>query len=316
VKFVEWVKDDRLVLDANAAYWGGAPAFERATFKPIPENQPRLAALLAGQADMAMRLIPDQVDQLKNGDKARAEGASYAGIYVLVVNSTVAPLSNPRIKQALSLAIDRDAIVKTLWRGQGSVPNGFVAPGDAFYDAGRYPFAHDPALAKSRLQEAGYNSEEIVLESSTAVGNDRPMSEAIVEMWKKIGVNAKLEIIEASVRAEKNRTKSFKGLFWSDPTSTLQDPDGMMYRLLGPGGPQDYWREYEWDNLGQMARFSLDPTWRATAYNRMQQIMDDHLPWIPVVVPVENHGIASYLNWRANPNQTLELRRDVLTLNR
>jgi peptide/nickel transport system substrate-binding protein len=316
VTFKEWVKDDRLVLAANKAYWGGAPDFETVTFKPIPENQPRLAALLAGQADLALKLIPDQVEQLKSNEKVRIEGATYAGLYVLVVNSKVPPLDNPKVKQALSLAIDRDAIVKALWRGQGSVPNGFVAPGDSFYDPTRPALAYDLDRARALLAEAGYKGEQIVVESSTVVANDRQMSEAIAEMWKKAGVNASIEIVEASVRAQKNRDKSFKGLFWSDPTSTLQDPDGMMYRLLGPGGPQDYWRDSEWDSLGEQARVSLDGTTRAAAYQRMQAIMDVHFPWIPVIVPVESQAVASYLNWRANPNQTLELRREVLSFSR
>ncbi|MCC6174521.1 MAG: hypothetical protein IT305_04380 [Chloroflexi bacterium] len=317
VKFAEWVKDDHLTLEANKEYWGGAPDFDKVTFKPIPENQPRLAALMAGQADMALKLIPDQVDQLgKGNEKVRAEGALYAGIYVLAVNSKAPPLDNPKIKQALSLAIDREGIVKSLWRGQGVVPNGFVAPGDNVYDPSRKPFEYNPDKAKALLQEAGYKNEPIVLESSTVIGNDRQMSEAIVEMWKKVGVNAQMEIIEGSVRAQKNREKAFKGLFWSDPTSTLQDPDGMMYRLLSAGGSQDYWRDAEWDKLGQDARFSMDQNARAAAYKRMQEIMDVNLPWIPVIVPIESHGVATYLNWRSNPNQTLELRRDVLTINR
>jgi len=225
IKFKEWVKDDHLSFDANKEYWGGAPDFEKFTLKPIPENQPRMAALLSGSVDMALKLIPDQVEQLKNNDKARAEGAFYAGLYVLGVNSKVPPLDNPKVKQALSLAIDRDGIVKALWRGQGAVPNGFIASGDSFYDPGRKPFEYSVDKAKALLAEAGYKNEEIVIESSTVIGNDRQMSEAIVEMWKKAGVNAKIEIIEGSVRAQKNRERSFKGLWWSDPTSTLRlDP--------------------------------------------------------------------------------------------
>jgi len=317
VKFKEWVKDDRLVLDANKEYWGGAPDFEKVTLKPIPENQPRLAALLSGQADMALKLIPDQVEQLKSNDKVRGEGALYAGLYVLGVNSKVPPLDNPKVKQALSLAIDRDGILKALWRGQGVAPNGFIAPGDTVgYDPGRKPFEFNADKAKALLAEAGYKGEEIVIESSTVIGNDRQMSEAIVEMWKKVGVNAKMEIIEGSVRAQKNREKSFKGLWWSDPTSTLQDPDGMMYRLLSPGGPMDYWREAEWDKLGLEARFSMDPKARDAAYKRMNDIMDMYYPWLPVIVPTESHGVANYINWRSNPNQTMELRKEVFSFNR
>jgi len=316
VKFTEWIKDDRLVLDANKEYWGGAPDFDRVVFRPIPEAQPRLAALQAGEADMALKLLPDQVDQLNRSERARPEGALYAGEYVLAVNAKVAPLDNPKIKQALSLAIDRDGIVKALWRGQGVIPNGFIAPGDSFYDPSRPAFEYNLNKAKALLAEAGYKNEPIYIESSTVVGNDRQMSEAIAEMWKQAGVNAQLELIEGSVRAQKNREKSFKGVFWSDPTSTLQDPDGMMYRLLGPGGPQDYWRDADWDRLGAEARFSLDPAVRERNYKQMQDIMAVNFPWLPVIVPIESHGVARYLNFRPNPNQTIELRKEVLTFNR
>jgi peptide/nickel transport system substrate-binding protein len=270
-----------------------------------------MAALLAGQANMALKLIPDQGDQLKNNEKARAEGAFYAGLYVLGVNSKVPPLDNPKVKQALSLAIDRDGIVKALWKSQGAVPNGFVAPVDNFYDPDRKPFEFNADKAKAHLSEAGYKGGEIVIESSTVIGDDRQISEAIAEMWKTVGVNAKIEIIQGSVRAQKNCDKSFKGLFWSDPTSTRQDPDGMMYRPFGLCSPMDYWREAGWDKLGEQARFSLDPAHREAAYKRMQEIMDVYYPWLPVIVPIESHGVASYVNWRSNPNQTMEPRKDV-----
>ena len=91
----------------------------------------------------------------------------------------------------------------------------------------------------------------------------------------------------------------------------------MMYRLLAPGGPQDYWRDAEWDKLGQEARFSLDPKPRAPpTTSGCKRSWTFTCPWLPVIVPIESQGVASYLNWRSNPNQTLELRRDVLTINR
>ena len=78
----------------------------------------------------------------------------------------------------------------------------------------------------------------------------------------------------------------------------------------------DYWREAEWDRLGEQARFSLDPNVREAAYKRMQEIMDVYYPWLPVIVPIESHGVASYVNWRSNPNQTMELRKEVFSFNR
>ena len=118
------------------------------------------------------------------------------------------------------------------------MPNGFVAPGDAVgYDPSRKPFEFNADKAKALLAEAGYKGEEIVIESSTVIGNDRQMSEAIVEMWKKAGVNAKIEIIEGSVRAQKNREKSFKGLWWSDPTIDAPGPGRHDVPPAEPGRP-------------------------------------------------------------------------------
>src|SRR6267378_3157633 len=115
--------------------------------------------------------------------------------------------------------------------------------------------------------------EGIILETTAGyLAGDKPMAEAIQAMWRDIGVNAKVEVFEYSVRAQRIRDRSFKGLWWSDPTSTLRDPDGMMWRLLGPGGPQDYWRHPEFDEFGSAARFSVDEKFRADAYRKMTKI--------------------------------------------
>jgi ABC-type transport system substrate-binding protein len=154
VKFKEWVKDDHLTLEANKEYWGGAPDFDTVTFKPVPEPAPRIAALLAGEADIITKVPIDQIERIKGSGRARVEGAFYAGLYVLGVNSKVPPLDNPTFKQGLSYAIDREAIIKTLWRGQGIVPNGPVAKGDTIgYDEKRPPFQHDLNKARQLIQE-------------------------------------------------------------------------------------------------------------------------------------------------------------------
>jgi peptide/nickel transport system substrate-binding protein len=310
VRFTSWVKDDRAVLDANPDYWGGKIDMDRWVMRPIPETAPRIAALLKGEVDAITQLPPDQEDRVAANASTRVAGTLYAGLYVLAVNSKRPPLDNPLVKQALSLAIDREAIVKELWRGRGIVPSGPIAKGDNHFDASLPPLAYNPAEAKERLKKAGYKGEEVFIETTVAyVAQDKAMSEAIAAMWKDVGVNVKVEVIEYSVRAQKNREKSFKGVFWSDPTSTLSDPDGMMWRLLGPGGPQDYWREAKFDELGNAARFSVDEKFRGQAYKDMTKIFLEHLPWLPVIQPYEDYGIQKYIDFTPNPNQQFEVRR-------
>src|SRR5438034_90563 len=211
VRFVSWTKDDKIVLEANPDYFGGRPDFDRFVMRAVPEMAPRVAGLLKGETDIITQLPPDQGERVNGNPSTRVAGALYAGLYVLAVNSKVPPLDNPLVKQALSLAVDRD--------------------------------------------------------------------------------------------------ESFKGLWWSDPTSTLSDPDGMFWRLLSPGGPQDYWRHARFDELGEAARFSVDEKFRGQAYKEMTRIFLEHLPWIPVIQPYEDYGLQKHLEWTPNPNQQFEIRR-------
>jgi peptide/nickel transport system substrate-binding protein len=310
IRFTSWVKDDKAVLDANPDYWGGRIDVDRWIMRPIPETAPRIAALLKGEVDVITQLPPDQAERVTGNAATRVAGALYAGLYVLGVNSKRPPLDNPLVKQALSLAIDREAIVKELWRGRGIVPSGPISKGDNHFDASLPPLAYNPGEARDRLKKAGYKGEEIFFETTVAyVSQDKAMAEAIAAMWKDVGVNAKVEVIEYSVRAQKGREKSFKGVWWSDPTSTLGDPDGMMWRLLGPGGPMDYWRDVRWDDLGNSARFSVDEKFRGQAYKEMTKIFLENLPWVPIIQPYEDYGLQKYVEFTPNPNQQFELRR-------
>ena len=309
VRFVSWRKDDQLVLDAVPDYWGGRVGFNRLVFRPIPETAARIAALLKGEVDMMLKLPPDHIEQVRNHPTTKVESALFAGQFVLAVNSKRPPLDNPLVKQALSLAMDRELLVKELWHGQGIVPNGPIAKGDNHYDDKLPPLKHDPAAARQRLQTAGYKGEEIVLESTSGVlSNDKAMSEAIIAMWRDVGINARVELIEASVRAQKIRDRSLKGLLWIEPASTLGDPDGMMWRLLAPGAVYEYWRQPRFEELGNAARFSLDESFRGKAYAEMSQIILENFPWIPVIQASDSYGLQRYVEWKPYPNQQIELR--------
>lgn len=315
VRFVEWVKGDRLVVDAVPDYWDGRIAPDRVTFRPVPEIATRIGVLLRGEADIVTGVPPDHADRVAAHPRSRTEEALYAGLYVLAVDGRHPPLDRPKVVQALSLAIDRETIVQELWRGRGIVPNGPIPRGDDFYDPSLPPLRHGPGLARQRLREAGYAGEPIVLETTAGqMTNDRMASEAVIAMWRDIGVNAKLELIESSVRARKIREKSFKGLRWAQPSSPLRDPDGMMWRGLGPGGNHDMWRNPEFDRLGREARVSLDPAFRARAYREMTRLFLEYLPWIPIIQPTETYGVRRDIEWTPSANQRLELRRFNLRL--
>ena len=129
LRFVSWTKKDRCVLEANPDYWDGRLDVDRVVFRPVPEPAARVDGLLRGEADFITGLVPEHSERVAAHPSTQVVGAPYAGLYVLAVNVWVAPLNHPLVRQALSLAIDRETIVKELWRGRGLVPSGPIPRG-------------------------------------------------------------------------------------------------------------------------------------------------------------------------------------------
>jgi peptide/nickel transport system substrate-binding protein len=310
LRVASWTRGDRCLLEANADYWDGRLDLERVVIRPLPDPGARVASLVRGEADVITRLPPDHAERVASHPSTRVAGALYAGLYVLLVNVWIPPLNDPLVRQALSRAIDRTAIVQTLWRGRGQVPNGPIPRGDDHHDPALPPLPYDPAGARERLRRAGYGGQPVVLETTAGfLANDRPMAEMIAEMWEDVGVRVVVEVIGDEARLRKYRQQSFKGLAWSDPTSTIRHPDGMMGRLLGPEQPHDYWRHPEFDRLAALAQESADAGVQADAYRRMVAIFLEENPWIVMLQPYEDCGLRRYVELTPSPDQRLELRR-------
>jgi ABC-type transport system substrate-binding protein len=130
----------------------------------------------------------------------------------------------------------------------------------------------------------------------------------VAEMWEDVGVKVMVEVIDLATRRRKNQQQTFKGVWWSDPTSTTREPDGMMGRLLSPEGLHDYWRHPEFDRLTLAARLTADEQTRADAYRQMTSIFLAHNPWIVVLQPREDYGLCRYVEFTPSPDQCIELR--------
>ena len=309
-RFASWTSGAPCVLDANPDYWGGRADVDRVVFQSVPGAERRVDSLLRGGADLITALPPEHARRVAADPGTEVVGVLYAGLYVLAVNVWVPPLNDPLIRQALSLAIDREAIVKDIWRGRGVVPSGPIPRGDDLHDASLRPLPCDPSAARDRLRRAGYRGQPVHLETTMGmIANDKDMADAIVEMWEDVGITVVLNVIDTSERHRKNRARAFKGLWWSDPTSIIRDPEGMMGRLLSPGQAHEYWRHDEFDRLAAAARQSESERARAEAYRRMTTIFLDQNPWIIVLQPYEDYGLRRYVEFTPNPDQTLDLRR-------
>jgi peptide/nickel transport system substrate-binding protein len=305
LKFVEWKKNERLVFEANKQYWRAPLPYEKVIYKPYPETAARIAALIAGEVDLITAVPPDQVEVIEKSGSAKVEGALYAGFFAYYLNAKNPPLDNKLVRQALHYAVDRHAIVKKLWRGRGVVPNDAYPNVDKIgYDQSKPPFEFDPKKAKELLAKAGYKGEEVVIESAVGyLANDKQLTETLGAMFQEVGIRAKVQLIEYSVRAQKMRQKAIDGLLLGDPTSTLLDPDGMFWRLMQPGGLIDYWRHAEWDRLMGEARFLQDPKKRDELYKQAAKIFLDEVPVLIVLQPEKTFALKKDLVWKARSDE-------------
>ena len=216
-KLVEWANSEKLVVERNDQYWGSRPAWARVTEKVIAKDPTRLAALLAGQVDAIDAVPIADLERLKKEGRFALFRGPAALVHYVALDSARDespfvtakdgrplgrnPLKDPRVRKALSLAINRDAIVNRIMEGS-AVPASQMMP-QIFPTASRSlrPDAYDVARAKALLKEAGWGDGfRIVLHAtSDRYPNDSSVAQAIAQMWARIGLKAEVEALPGAV---------------------------------------------------------------------------------------------------------------------
>ena len=215
-KFVEYVPGDRVVLERNEDYWGEQPEFQRVVYKPIKSDPSRVAALLAGDVDLIEGVPTVDIEQIKaNEDLAVSQGTSNRVIYLHLDHfredspfvkgkdgSTIDnPLMNPKVRQAISRAINRPAIVERIMEGV-AIPAGQLLP-EGFFGVSPdlEPVEYDPEGARALLAEAGYPEgfQLTIHGPNDRYINDARIAEAVAQMLTRVGIDTAVETMPRSV---------------------------------------------------------------------------------------------------------------------
>ena len=236
-KLVEWVNGERLVVERNDRYWGPKPHWAKVTERVIAKDPTRLAALLSGEVD-AIDAVPIQdLDRLrKDGRFALYRGAAALVHYVALdsardVSPFVTakdgkplgsnPLKDPRVRKALSLAINRDLIAKRIMEGS-AIPASQLLPAE-FPGASQSlkPDPYSPAQAQALLKEAGRGEGFRIVLHATAdrYPNDSSVAQAIAQMWARVGLKAEVETLPGSVffsRASRQEFSAFAAQYGAE----------------------------------------------------------------------------------------------------
>jgi peptide/nickel transport system substrate-binding protein len=313
-RFVEWVKDERLVMEANRDWWGWegrAPAVDRVLWKAIPDDFPRLVALEKGDADIVTSVPPDRIKSVAEGRNTRVVSVPSTRTVEFNINSTQPPLSDKRVRQALHYALDVPAIIRSLFAGLGRPLAGGLADTDFGYNPALKPYPHDPSRARALLAEAGSpGGIDVTLHAGMGtMVNDKQLLEVIADMWAKVGIRARVAMMEMGARQRMVNERALPpgGLLLINVQSTLLDADGSLWRILHPTGLGGrYWAGsqpgHRFHEVMEQARYTLDPRKRKALYVEATLLFDDEKPWLELFQEVIVYGTSKRVTFRPRPD--------------
>ena len=261
-------------LEAHDDYWGGRPPFAAIRFEAVPETAARIAGLVAGDYDLITEIAPDQFSTIEGYDDLEVIGGIVGNHRLLHFGTQNPVLADPRVRLAIGLAIDREAIVEGLWSGRVTIPNGFQFPfyGDTYIDDFPTP-TYDPDEARRLLGEAGYDGTVIPLLIVPGYYTaDVATTEAMVDMWKAVGLNVEIQLVDSWGDILIENPQHFNN---TSCTMVIPDPLGQIWRCFNPAGRSQelgYWSNDEFNRLGRVLETSLDADERRAAFRRMMEI--------------------------------------------
>ncbi len=303
-KFVEFVKDDHLILEAFDRYWGGAPKIRRIVFRPIPEPFTRAAALRNNEVDLVTTLPPNLARELDRVPGLKVDRVPSTWIIYLGLNAFRKPLSDVRVRQALNCATDVDSIIKNVLDGNGRRLEGPLTPRMFGYAPGVKGYAPDPVRAKRLLADAGYpDGVDITLDAPAGrYQGDKEIAEALGGQWQKAGFRPKVEVAEWGAYFKRYLAKQFEGAYLLGLGGPMQDADE-LFNLVSSKGRGLYYKNEKIDQLFDLGRSTMDPARRTRIYADLARAMIDDATWVFLMQQVGIYARRDRLDWEPRGDQ-------------
>ena len=251
-KFVSWKRGAEIVLERNPNYWGAKPAWDKAIYRPITNPAARVAALLAGDVDVIENPPTDYIAKLEKNPKLHIQKTPSVRVVYIGMNQSKEvppgmsgtdgknPLTDKRVREALSLAIDRNAIVARIMDGVAQPAANLLAY-PAFGTSKKYATAAaaDIPKAKALLAAAGY-PRGFTLSLGSPNGryiNDQRIAQTVASMWTNIGVKTDVETMAPPVFFKKRDAYSFSTYLagWAAATGEMAQPLTALVASHDPG---------------------------------------------------------------------------------
>jgi len=318
-RFVEWLSNERVVIEANPDYWEGPPGLEAVVYRPIVDANTRVAEMLSGGVDLVVEAPPDALARFKSDPAFDVYTRAGPHLWFLILNTKEGPFRDRRARQAVNYAIDKRAIVENLLQGTATVAAGPIPPAFAWaYDDGLAPYPHDPEKAKALLKEAGVEGASVtfyVTQGGSGMLDPVTMGAAIQADLAKVGLDVKIESYEWNTFLGKVNPGLEGKADMAEMAWMTNDPDTLPYLALrtaafpeAGGFNSGYYSNPEVDRLLDEARRETDRDARAVIYKQVQRIVHEDAPWAFVANWKQNAVASSRLDgFRLEPSFLLKL---------
>ncbi|MFD2250029.1 peptide/nickel transport system substrate-binding protein [Pseudochelatococcus lubricantis] len=298
----EYVPGERLTWERFDSYWDKKAPLEKVSMIRIPEMASRITALKSGAVDFITNIPPDQIATIESDQNLKVEGAVTPLFHLIIYNTQHELMKNPKFRQALNLAVDRETLNEALWLGKGVVPTSHTFPQfGELYMPEPVIFKYDVDEAKKLLAESGYNGEEIRLDTSaTYYTNGFLAMQAVSEMWNGIGVKTRINVDDKWTGGDP--TMNVRN--WSNPMY-FADPFGGFGVMWAPGGPAESEGRIKTDaafaETFDKFRFSEKVEDRKAAYAALMERTRQDPPFLVLYQPYESWAMRKNVNWRPLP---------------
>jgi glutathione transport system substrate-binding protein len=305
-KFVEWDPSDHLTVEKNTDYWQqGMPKVDGIKFKPVPENGSRVAMLQTGEADFIYPVPAVQAQSINGKSGIIIENKPSIVARYMSMNTMKKPYNDVRVRHAINYAINKEAFLKVVLSGYGSVLDSIIPPGLQFY-AKQTPYEYNIEKAKQLLKEAGYeNGFETKIwgaNNSTAI----KAMEFLQQQLAQIGIKAQVVPMESGTLSQKiwsvkDPKDAEVELYFGGWSSSTGDADWGIRPLLAgasiPPGSYNtaYYNNEQANQLINAALQTADPNKRSQAYADAQKLIWQDAPWAGLIVEDTMAGRKNYL---------------------
>ncbi|MCL8482222.1 MULTISPECIES: ABC transporter substrate-binding protein [Bradyrhizobium] len=233
-----------LRLKAHPGYWGPKPAFDTVVFKFVTDPTSRVAEIESGGSDITFEIPYEEFDRLKAKPNLAGLTQPISDIGMIFLTD-IDPMLDRNVRLAANHAIDKKAIVEKLLRGYGVPIDTLEAPGYAAFDPS-IKTAYDPELAKSLLAKSGYSTAKPVKFTIQTTRGFKPkdyeMVQAIAGMWRKVGIEANIEVYEIAQHFELRARHALAPAAFYNWGNAIGDPTTSTgFAMFGPS-PHSAWK--------------------------------------------------------------------------